>query len=609
MEALLSSGTPPLTFDILVVYAVVCTALLLFVFEPIPIDISALVVLVVLVVLEPWTGVTPTQAVSGFSNPATLTVLAMFVLSEGINRTGAIRLLADLVNEITDDSERTQIAAVIGLSGSFASVVNNTPVVAVLIPFVSDIAERTNTSPSKLFIPLSYAAMLGGMLTMVGTGPSILASDISDRLIDRPYSMFTFTHLGVLVLLTGAIYLLTVGHRLIPERIDPGEGTTSRFEAREYVAEVVVPEESKYVGKTVGEITAQLGRTGEVLRILRRGKVIHRDLHDRTVRAGDHLLFRGRRSTLLELTDFRGLETVSTPPTEARSADPDGDISPLVEVIVVPEAAIASESITVSEFRRRFDAAVFGIRRQGEPVTGRLSGVRLQNGDTLLVQARERTIEQLIADSNYLVTEEIVRPEYRTTRIPIAIAIVVGVVLIAAVGWLPVMITALAGMAAMVVTGCVKPPEVYDSVDWSVIFLLAGVIPLGVALEQTGGAELLAYQIVPVAEYVPLVVFLIIFYMLTAIITEVITNLASVALMTPIGVDVATELGAEPFSFVLLVTFAASDSLMTPVGYQTNLMVYGHGGYRFTDFMRVGIPLQILLAVVTSVGIVTFWGV
>ena len=609
MEVLLSSAAPPLTTDILVVYTVVCIALLLFVFEPIPIDISALVILVVLVVLEPWTMITPDQAVSGFSNPATLTVLAMFVLSEGIKRTGTIRLLADRVNAITGDDERTQIAAVIGLSGSLAGVINNTPVVAVLIPFVSDIAERTNTSPSKLFIPLSYAAMLGGMLTMVGTGPSILASDISDRLIDRPYSMFTFTHLGVLVLLTGAIYLLTIGHRLIPERIDPDEDATDRFEAREYVAEVIVPEESKYVGQTVGDITDQIGRRGEVLRILRRGKVIHRDLDNRTIRAGDHLLFRGRRSTLLELTGFRGLEIVSAPPIEEQTDDEDGDISPLVEVIVVPEAAIATESITVAEFRRRFDAAVLGIRRQGEPVTGRLSKIRLRNGDTLLIQARKQAIEQLMDDSNYVVTEEVVRPEYRTTRIPIAIAIVVGVVLVAAVDWFPVMITALAGMAAMVVTGCVKPPEVYNAVDWNVIFLLAGVIPLGIALEQTGGAEFLAYQIIPIAEYVPLVVFLMIFYMLTAIITEIITNLASVALMTPIGVDVATELGAEPFSFVLLVTFAASDSLMTPVGYQTNLMVYGHGGYRFTDFMRVGIPLQILLAIITSIGIVTFWGV
>ncbi|WIV68505.1 SLC13 family permease [Natrialbaceae archaeon AArc-T1-2] len=609
MELVLSTGQPSLTVDVVVVFAVVAVTLLLFVLEPIPIDVSAILMLVVLVVLEPWTQITPELAISGFSNPATITVLAMFVLSEGVKRTGSIRIVGDRVIEFTGDDERKQLAAVIGLSGSTAGVINNTPVVAVLIPFVTDLAERTNTSPSKLFIPLSYAAMLGGMLTLVGTSPSILASDISDRLIGRPYSMFTFTHLGVLVLLTGAVYLLTIGHRLIPERIDPDEDLSDRFETSEYVTEVTVPPDAAVVGETVGEVVARIGRDAEILRILRHGKIIHRDIENRTIRAGDHLLFRGRRRTLLELASFRGLEFSAEPIVEPVSED-DGGTVPLVEVIVVPgESALASESITASAFRRRFDAPILAIRRQGELVTRRLSKVVLRGGDTLLVQANEGAFEELRNDPDYVVTEEVVRPDYRTSRIPVAVGIVVGVVLVAAAGYLPVEIAALGGMAAMVVTGCVEPREVYDAVDWNVIFLLAGVIPLGIALEETGGAEYLALQLTPMADVVPLVVFLMIFYMLTAIVTEIITNLASVALMIPIGVDVATQLGANPFSFVLLVTFAASDSLMTPVGYQTNLMVYDRGGYRFTDYMRVGIPLQLLLAVVTSLGIVVFWGV
>lgn len=369
-----------------------------------------------------------------------------------------------------------------------------------------------------------------------------------------------------------------------------------------------VPAGAGVVESTVGDLVDRIGRDAEVLRILRHGKVIHRDVENRTVRAGDRLLFRGRRRTLLELGDFRGLAFTSEPVAEPTS-DEDGSVS-LVEVIVVPgESALLGESITVSEFRRRFDAPVLAIRRQGELVDRRPSKVPLQGGDTLLVQAGEQAFEQLRANSDYVVTEEVVHPEYRSSRIPVAVVIVVGVVVIAGLGYLPVVITALGGMAAMVITGCVRPAEVYESVEWNVIFLLAGVIPLGIALEGTGGAAFLAHRITPLAEFVPLVVFLMVFYMLTAIVTEIITNLASVALMTPIGVDVATQLGAEPFSFVLLVTFASSDSLMTPIGYQTNLMVYGHGGYRFTDFMRVGIPLQLLLAVVTSLGIVAFWGI
>ncbi|TYL36556.1 SLC13 family permease [Natronococcus pandeyae] len=602
------AAAPPVETDMLVVFAILFVTLVLFVFEPIPIDIAAISILVVLVALEPWTQVTPELGLSGFANQATLTVLAMFVLSDGIQRTGAIRILGDWLISLTGDDERKQLAATIGLAGSTAGFINNTPVVAMLIPMVTDIAERTNTSPSKLLIPLSYAAMLGGMLTLIGTSPNLLASDISGRIIDRSFTMFEFTQLGILVLITGAIYLLTIGHRLIPERIDLDTDLADQFQLREYVSTIRVTADSPFVGATVGEIENRIGRDLEILRILRRGKIIHRDLEDRTVRAGDRLLLRSSRRTLLEVTTVPGLEFAAEPIAEESNPAVEGDRT-LVEVIVVPESAIAGESMTANEFGRRFDSPILAIRRQGELLEQRLSTTVLRGGDTLLVQAASEAREQLMTDPNFVLAQEVERPDYRRSKIPIAVGIVASVVIVAALGVLPIVVTALAGMAGMVISGCVKPEEVYDSIDWQVIFLLAGVIPLGISMEATGAAEYLAYQITPLADVVPLLVFVMAFYMLTAIITEVITNLASVALMVPIAVDVATEIGSEPFSFVLVVTFAASTALMTPVGYQTNLMVYGRGGYEFTDFIRVGLPLQLLLAVVTSLGIAAFWGV
>lgn len=473
---------------------------------------------------------------------------------------------------------------------------------------VTDIAERTGTSPSKLLMPLSYAAMLGGMLTLIGTSPNLLASDISGRVIGRSFTMFEFTQLGVLVLLTGAVYLLTVGHRLVPERIDPDEDLTDQFQLREYVSTVRVADESPYVGKTVREMQARVGRDFEVLRILRRGKVIPRNPEDRTVRGGDRLLFHANRKTLLEIVAVPGLEFAAEPVTDEPAADSDDDPA-LVETIVVPESAIAGESMTANEFRRRFGAPILAIRRQGDRLEQRLSKTVLRGGDTLLIQATRDAREQLMTDPNFVLSQAVERPDYRRSKIPVAVGIVVVVVALAALEVLPIVISALGGMAGMVVTGCVKPEEVYDAVDWQVIFLLAGVVPLGISMEETGAAEFVAYRITPLAEVVPLLAFVMVFYLVTAILTEVITNLASVALMVPIAVDVAEEVGSEPFSFVLVVTFAASTALMTPVGYQTNLMVYGRGGYEFTDFMRVGLPLQLLLAVVTSVGIAVFWGI
>lgn len=589
---------------IFVIFVILLFTLVLFVFEPIPIDITAISMLVVLVILEPWTRVTPELAISGFANPATITVLAMFVLSAGIQRTGAISELADRVVAFTGDNERRQLAATMGIAGPLAGVVNNTPVVAVLIPMVTDIAERTNTSPSKLFIPLSYAAMLGGMLTLIGTSPNILASDISDRLIDRPYSMFEFTQLGALVLLTGVIYMLTIGHRLIPERIPPGRAVGERYDLAEYVFEVEIEEDSRFVGRTVGAMLERLNRDIDVLHVLRHGKLIHRNTSDLEIRAEDRALFRTDRDTLIAVAEEPGLHLVG----EILQPTDSGELR-LVEIVVIPESAMASEELTVDEFRQRYNSTILGIRRGAELLEQRLSKVTLRGGDTLLVQTTTDALDYLQSEPSFVVTGEVERPEYRRERVPIAGGIVILVVAVAAVEIIPISVAAIGGMAGMVITGCVKPEEVYDAIDWNVIFLLAGVIPLGISLERTGAAELVAMNVAIVADYVPLLVFLVIFYMMTAMVTEIVTNLASVALMIPIAVDVANAVGSEPFSFILLVTFAASDSLMTPVGYQTNLMVYSRGEYEFTDFLRVGIPLQLLLAIVTSLGIAVFWGI
>jgi Di- and tricarboxylate transporters len=593
----------------LVVLGLIAVVLVLFITEVIPIDITALGVIVAVVLLEPWTGVGPTDGVAGFASSATITVLAMFVLSEGIRRTGVLRRVGNAIVEWARGSFYKQYGALIGLSGGTAGIINNTPVVAMMIPMAVNIARKTKTSPSKLLMPISFASMLGGMLTLIGTSTSILASDVSARLLDHPFSMFEFTALGVLLLGTGLVYLMTVGHRLLPERIKPEEDLTDEFEMSGYLAEVVVTEESPLVGRTVRETLVQMELDLDIVQMRRGGEAFAAPLGPKEFRAGDVLLLRTNRDVLVELMDTQELEpVVRTKITEA-DFEIQEENEALVEVVLLSDNPLVGETLRSVTFAQRYDALVLALRRQGELLYDEIDAVPLQGGDTLLVQASGRAIEQFEQNRTFVVAQEEDEVSFRSEKLPLALGIIGLVVGLAALEIVPILVSALGGVVAMVATGCVQPNEVYEAVDWSVIVLLAGLIPLGMAMERSGTAEYLAYGVTEMSAGLPAIALLLVFYVFTSLVTQLISNNASVILMIPMAVEAAQITGADPFSFVLAVTFAASGALLTPIGYQTNLMVYGPGGYRFTDFLRMGAPLQVLLAVATCVGIWGIWGV
>ncbi|WP_080505149.1 SLC13 family permease [Halorubrum aethiopicum] len=609
------SALPPLTPDILLVFAIVAVALVLFVTAPVPIDVTAIGVMVALVALEPWTRVDPATGVAGFSSSATVTVLAMFVLSEGIRQSGLVNGIGAWIADRFGDSPGGQLLAVLGLAGGTAGFINNTPVVAIMIPMVNAISERTGVSPSKLLMPVSFMAMLGGMLTLIGTSTNVLASDVSARLLGHPFSMFEFTKLGVVVLLTGGVYLATVGPYLLPERIRTDDALMDEFGMTEYLTEVVVRGDSPLVGRTVNQGLEPLDIDADIVQLVRDDRAFTEPLGPKELREGDVLVLRTDRESLMTLLDADGLDLAPDAEveearltTEAEAIEPATEQS-LVELVVSAEARLVGETLETLNFRDRYDATVLAIRRGGRVIHARMDERRLRPGDTLLVQATEETIRRFDSDRNFVVGGRLTRPDFRTEKIPVALGIVAAVVALAALDVLPIFVSALGGIVAMVATGCVKPNEVYSSVDWSVIFLLAGLIPLGVAMERTGAAAWLAAVVVTASGGLDPVVVLGLFYLFTALVTNVISNNASVVLMIPVAVDTATAIGADPFSFVLAVTFAASTAMLTPIGYQTNLMVYGPGGYAFTDYFRLGAPLQILLTVVTTLGIAFFWGV
>ncbi|MFB6123999.1 MAG: SLC13 family permease [Haloferacaceae archaeon] len=618
-------GLPPVTTGMLVVFGLIFVALVLFVTELIPTDITAIGILVSLAVLESFTEVPARDALSGFASPATITIVAMYILSDGVQRTGIVERLGVHLARLTRGDEMRLLGATVGTTGVAAGIVNNTPVVAVFIPMITGLAERARISPSKLLLPLSYAAMLGGTLTLIGTSTNILASDFARQLPGRgPIGMFEFTPLGIVVFLVGALYLVTIGRRLTPARVDPGEDLTEEFALDNRLARLVVADGSPLVGRRIGDVLAELAEDMhlpvDLLQLDRNGESFHARASDQTLEPGDVLTVRATLQVTNRLTERYGLRQL---PREAVSAaDLVTDNSTLVEGILLPDSRLVGETAASSGLQAQFDSVVLAVLRGGELLHDHIDSIEFQAGDTLLLYTTRDDVAYLQEMGDIALThvpdrepsaldpsgdDGVVAP--LSPKTPVAIGIMVAVIGAAALGAVPIVIAALGGVFAMVVTGCLTPSDAYDAVSWNIVFLLAGVLPLGLAMQRTGGAEFVAAIVVSAADVLPVLAVLGLFYVLTGLFANIITPVASVVLMIPIAVDTATRIGGEPFSFLLAVMFAASAAFMTPIGYQTNLMVYGPGGYKFTDYLRVGAPLQFLLAVVVTLGIAVLYGV
>ncbi|MFB6178915.1 MAG: SLC13 family permease [Halorientalis sp.] len=607
--------TPPVTTGMLVVFGLVVATVVLFVTEVVTPDTTALAIIVTLAILEPWTQMAPTDAISGLANPATVTILAMFVLSEGVQQTGIVAVLGSKVAALTRGDPDSVLGATVGLTGPIAGFVNNTPVVAVFIPMITDLADESYVSPSKLLLPLSYAAMLGGTLTLVGTSTNLVASDLSQELLGHPFSMFEFTPLGAVVLSVGVIYLVTVGQWLLPERIHPSD-LVEEFGLGSHLTRVYVRQSSPLVGFPVTEAMADIDANVDVVQIERGSETFLAAGSDREIRAGDVLTVRADTGDLDPFVDDQRLRRLPAAAVTERDLSPVNGDGTVVEAVIRGSSPLVGESVGSANLRTVYSATVLAIRQGSDVCREALTDVTLSEGDAVLIHATASAIEALEDASVILVSES--PAGYRAhpdeprsidgRETGLALGIVGFVIGTAALGLSPIVITALAGVVAMLVTGLLDPDEAYDAVNWDVIFLLAGVIPLGLALQRTGGAALLASLVVKQADLLPPLVVLVLFYFLTSLLANVITPVASVVLMVPVAVDTATSIGATPFAFVLGVTFAASTAFMTPVGYQTNLMVLSPGGYRFTDYVRVGAPLQILLSLVTPLFIWLFWG-
>ncbi|MFA7680854.1 MAG: SLC13 family permease [Pigmentiphaga sp.] len=586
-----------MTVDITVVLFIALAAIALFATEKLRMDAVALLVLASLAL----TGlVTPGQALSGFSNSATITVAAMFVLAAGMQNSGALSGIGNLLGRAR--SPTVFLLLLFGVLAVIAPFVNNTAVVAVMMPIVIAATANIGMSASKALIPLSYVSQMAGVCTLVGTSTNLLVNGMAKDLGHPGFSMFEFTTLGVICMAAGCFYLLTVGRWLLPDA--RATELVEHYELGKYITELRVMPESSLIGSSVGE--AKLGEEfGVYVLELLRGDEKVWSPRSQTLQEGDVLLARGDWSQLDELRKEAGLEVNAEFKLKQRSFEEVDQV--LAEVMVAPRSRMIGSTLGMLDPRWHHNTTALGIHRRGQVLREKLRDVRLRVGDILLILIPESEMSALRQDNNVIVLSERQPDKTGGWRAPFALVTMALVIGVSALGWAPIAITSLAGALAMTLTGCLDAEDVYDAVDWRIIILMAGLLPLGVAMSETGAAQFLVENTIGLVSTSGPWVVLAVLYLLALLLTEFMSNAAAAVLLTPIGMSTAKLMDVDATPFLVAVTFAASTSFATPVGYQTNTMVYGAGGYRFSDFVKVGLPLNLIFWVLGVALIPRLW--
>jgi len=596
-----------MTWDIAIAFLLLVGVLLCFVWERFPPDITALGLLVVLIA----TGLLTTKdALSVFANPAPLTVGAMFVLSAALVKCGAIDRLSALVEHSARWPYALVILALFVLVAAISAFINNTPVVVVFLPVVLKLARTMQLAPSKLLIPLSFAAVFGGTCTLVGTSTNLVVNGIITARGLPGFSMFELGWIGLPAALIGAVYLAVLGNRLLPVR-QMLTSILSEEERREYITEAFVQPDSPVLGKTLAEAGLTRQRGIRVLEIVRDGVALYLAPAEVRLKAGDRIIMACRMTGIVHTRRTAGVDLVAELNLGLEQiAAHEGS---LVEAVVTPHSELVGHSIREMNFRQRYRMVVLAVHRQGRNVQEKLEDLTIIGGDVLLLMGTDQALDAAANSSDFMFFDRARVPaKPQPGRIALVVGVIAAVVTTAALELVPIEIGALAGCIIVCVTGCLKTTEAYASIEWNILFLIYGMLAMGLAMEQTGAAAWLAGNAVDgVRHFIPDahkgIVMLAAIYLITTVLTEILSNNAVAALMAPIALGVAGELGMSAMPFIVAVAFAASASFATPIGYQTNTYVYGVGGYRFSDFVRIGVPLNTLCFVTALIVIPRVW--
>lgn len=590
----------PITIDQMIVFSTLLLSLYLFVNGRFRYDIVALIALMIVTVfgVVSWN-----QAFAGFANPAVISVAAVLVISRGLQNAGVVEMLAGWLFKV-GNRPTAQISALTGLVIVFSAFMNNVGALALLMPVGMKMARRSMIPAAVLLLPLAFGSHLGGMITLIGTPPNLIISAFRQENLGQPYDMFDFSPVGVTVSLVAFLFIVLIGWRLIPKRATPGS-KDDFFRVKGYLTEIRVPEDSKFAGKTLREIVTSSDAKFTIIQLIRGSFARPVPYMYEKIKAGDILIIQAAfddLQKLIAITGFKLEENVTIDRDTIESHD-----SILREATVKPDSPSIGMNVREIELRSVFGINLLAVSREGMLLKERLNDIRFQAGDVLLLQGTEGPVREAIKSLGWLPLAERELKISEPGRIVEAVGIFACAIGIAATGLIPAQIILTIAALTMVLISLVPVREIYDSIDWPVIILLGAFIPVGQAMEETGGAELIASTILSFQQYLSSEILLLMILVVTMFLSDLINNAATAVLMAPISFSIATGLGVSPDPFLMAIVIGASSAYLTPVGHQSNALVMGPAGLRFGDYWKLGLPLEIVLIIVSVPALLYFW--
>ena len=585
------------TIDILpalTALAVVAVMFVLFFRETYPTEVVAIAGVSVLLI----SGVLPyDSALAVLSNPAPWTIAAMFIVMGALVRTGALDALTSLAEAQAKHHPRRAIGLMIGFVALASAVVSNTPVVVVMIPVFVQLARSLDISASKLLIPLSYAAILGGTLTLIGTSTNLLVDGVARAEGLAGFTIFEVTPLGVILVIWGMIYLRFIAPLLLPHR-DSMANLLSDKTQMKFFTEVVIPPDSTLIDRDVMGVELFKRDGVRLVDLIRGDASLRRNLQGVSLKLGDRVVLRTQIAELLSLQRDKNLKRVDQVSAVETTT---------VEALITPGCKMVGRSLGQMRLRRRFGVYPLAVHRRNQSIGRQLDDLVVQVGDTLLLEGANEDIQRLAQEMGLVDVSRPAARAYRRGHAPVAVGALLGVVGLAALGVAPIFLLTVLAVAAVLLLRAIDADEAFSFVDGRLLTLIFAMLAVGAALQASGAVELIVNVLLPMLSQMPPILMIWMLYLITSVLTELVSNNAVAVVVTPIAIALAQALGVDPRPFVVAVMVAASASFATPIGYQTNMMVYGPGGYRFTDFMRVGIPLNLSIGLISSVMIPLIW--